>query len=176
MKKTLLLLLFPVIIFSQNLDYAKSLNNFETADEINAFSNELMSKFSVPMKIYGNYVNAEDNLVLIYYKADLPQDIIKADAEKNTCTLCTEIIFSKKYKNANADLEIKGTPYYSFTEISGKYLDLAKWWIIHFAPETTVEALLDKESNKRYIRDVESNVNIRFVKNSEGVWRIWNFN
>lgn len=171
--KRLLLLLLPTIAFSQNLDYARSLNSIRPA-EIKTIADDIASTFSVPMQFYGTYKTIGNEQVLMYYPADLPERVIKEDAEKPSCELCTEFYFDGFDDGANKDLGVAGTKMYSFSHVYAKYLDLFPWWQKNFAPGVSKEDLLDKESDKRYIQKSNPNINIRFTKQMDD-WEVRNY-
>ena len=173
MKKLFFFLIIPVFSMAQNLSYVEYLNSL-TFQQTKEVSDEIVSNFRVPMKYYGKITNSEKNEVYIYYPNDTPEDVIKEDMIDNYCTLCTEVEFTKIFKNANIDLEIPGTLFYSLHYVSAKYLDLFPWWEKHFATGSNKEDLLEKEYSKRYVEDRAKRINIRFVKNQD-VWEIKNF-
>lgn len=172
MKKLLFFLLLPMLVFSQDMQYAASLNNL-TKEQVREVSDDIMSTFSVPQKYYASTKNDQGNYFAIYYPVDLPDRIIKEDFTNGICNLCNSVEFGKYMKGSNADLGIAGTETYKLQHISGKYLDLFGWWQKHFAPTSTKEKLLEKDRDLRYIEDRTKDINIRFVNNFDS-WEIRN--
>lgn len=174
MKLKLFFVLLGSFVLGQNLEYVQKMNNLSSVVEAKTISDDIANGFVSKQKYYARYTDFEGNLVFLYYRADLPDDIIKEDAEKQFCQLCTKYTFKKFYKDANKDLGIKGTETYKFLTVSGKYLDLYTWWEKHFANGVTKEDLIEKKHNYRYIQDTSKGVNIRFVKNMDE-WEIRNW-
>ena len=174
MKKLLLFLLLPCLCFAQDMAYAESLNNL-TWKQTQEVADDISSTFTVSIKYYGKYNDNQDMEVLMYYPSDLPERIIKEDAEKPYCELCTEFKFRKIHIGANSDLGIDGTLVYSLNYTSGKYLDLYAWWEKHFAPGISKADLIEDKSGKRYIEDRSKRINLRFTKQLNK-WDIRNFN
>ncbi len=172
MKKLLLLLLFPALVFSQELQYAEFINNL-TKNQVRQISDDIMSFYTVPQKYYASTKNRERQYFIVYYPADLPEDMIKEDLQNGQCNLCNAVEFRKYVKGGNNDLGIEGVEVFQFKQVSGKYLDLVGWWQKHFAPKSTKESLLDKDISLRYIEDRNKNINLRFVKNFDE-WEIKN--
>ena len=168
-----ILLLFTLIsgfVFSQDLKYAENLNNL-SSDQLKDISEDIISGYSITQKYVKTITDEEGHSVLVYYSSDIPEKTIQADLKTNYCTLCTNIKFKKYYKNSNSDLGIKGNEVYKFVSVEGKYLDLYKWWIKHFAPKESKESLLN--SNSRYLKSDTPNINLRFTKTLD-IWEVMN--
>lgn len=170
--KKLLLLLLPILGFSQDLQYAAKLNELDKSD-LQTVANDITSGFDPPVKMYEQYVNYSNDLVFTYYRIDLPQDVIAKDSKLTYCKLCTEVVFDQYMKGSNSDLQIKGEEKFSFKYVSGKYLDLYPWWEKHFAPGISKEDLIDKNHNNRYIKNYKPDIDLRFTKQMDN-WDIRN--
>ncbi|MEI8086945.1 MAG: hypothetical protein WCG93_12095 [Paludibacter sp.] len=77
------------------------------------------------------------------------------------------VAFRIKMIGSNPDLEITGTPEYSFYKVSGKFLDLFPFWVKFMNPQAIAASVSQKKEDKATI-----NGQTYYIKEDGSVWQI----
>lgn len=171
----LLIVLAGSALFAQDLEYAAKLNSIDL-DDLKPMATEIIGSLRGEWEPASFYEDPDaSTLTVLFYPSDTTKEIREKDLKewKQHCQLCSRLEFRAYHEGANSDLEIAGTKKYKFYKITGKYLDLFPWWEKHFATGISAEDLLDEKSAKRYIKNSNPDINIRFFKQQDE-WQILN--
>lgn len=173
MKKALLIatLLIGFLVQAQNQSIINKMVESKTTDDIKSVSDQLVSQCKEQYDFYKivpfGTRQDESYQYVIYTKEGM------SEAEKKEIAPsfqnCIVVKFKQWNKGENKDLETKGELVYYFKEISGKYLDIAPFWITTFYPKTTPELLLEDYKLKEY--RVNKDLKYKLVKNQD-TWQI----
>lgn len=167
MKKTLLLLLFSVFAFGQNVETLKQFNGSDSTFT-KIFVSEILPNHQILRKTekLGNL-----NFVLI------PVDATEKDRfdydRGNHCKKCVSIEFKKFSKGGNSDLNILGVTYYKLDQVTGDFLSIFPYWQKNIEPSATTEKTYEKYPLYSY-KNSEEKINLVFRRTDSGTWILRN--
>lgn len=173
MKKLILLasLLIVSLVEAQDFTYLDSLNKMNldqaksTADKI---INSTGEKYELLRMTESDQYN---NLEFEY----VPVNLTASEKEKYSFSITKHpltIRFSIYYIGENKDLEIKGEKAFKLSEVKGKYLEVAQYWIKTFYPNATPETVLATYDLKTFYKR-EAHLKFMLQKNNE-IWKLIN--
>lgn len=127
MKKLLFFLLLSSLVYGQNIELMKTLNNSDEAFT-KEFSQRLFEGYKIIPASKQDSIDRKHSNIIIYKleKESDPQSIVS-------------VKFKWLTKNGNSDLKIPGQKYFIFEEARGEFLELFPFWHKEVQPDSTTD-------------------------------------